>query len=171
MRELAVFYCPKCGYYAYYQTSRHPQCPRCCHPDVMHMARMYYKEFMDMGCRERDDYLAQEIMKDNPSFLKRINAPHKRFNSREIIAEMNIEIMRLDTENKILSDTVKWMHDTIWEMIREQKGYTDQSAAQIVNNLQYDKSTHTDHYEKYMKTIFTPMITDHLILISLPDHL
>lgn len=41
MRELAVFYCPKCGYYAYYQTSRHPQCPRCCHPDVMHMARMY----------------------------------------------------------------------------------------------------------------------------------
>lgn len=89
MRELAVFYCPKCGYYAYYQTSRHPQCPRCCHPDVMHMARMYYKEFMDMGCRERDDYLAQEIMKDNPSFLKRINAPHKRFNSREIIAEMN----------------------------------------------------------------------------------
>ena len=121
------------------------QCPRCCHPDVMHMARMYYKEFMDMGCRERDDYLAQEIMKDNPSFLKRINAPHKRFNSREIIAEMNIEIMRLDTENKILSDTVKWMHDTIWEMIREQKGYTDQSAAQIINSLQDDKSTHTDH--------------------------
>lgn len=114
MRELAVFYCPKCGYYAYYQTSRHPQCPRCCHPDVMHMARMYYKEFMDMGCRERDDYLAQEIM-------------------------------RLDTENKILSDTVKWMHDTIWEMIREQKGYTDQSAAQIINSLQDDKSTHTDH--------------------------
>ena len=93
-----------------------------------------------MGCRERDDYLAQEIMKDNPSFLKRINAPHKRFNSREIIAEMNIEIMRLDTENKILSDTVKWMHDTIWE-----KGYTDQSASQIVNSLQDDKSTHTDH--------------------------
>lgn len=53
--------------------------------------------------------------------------------------------MRLDTENKILSDTVKWMHDTIWEMIREQKGYTDQSAAQIINSLQDDKSTHTDH--------------------------
>lgn len=49
MRELAVFYCPKCGYYAYYQTSRHPQCPRCCHPDVMHMARMYYKEFNGYG--------------------------------------------------------------------------------------------------------------------------
>lgn len=34
---------------------------------------------------------------------------------------------------------------TIWEMIREQKGYTDQSAAQIINSLQDNKSTHTDH--------------------------
>ena len=113
MRELAVFYCPKCGYYAYYQTSRHPQSPRCFYPDEMHMVRMHYREFMDMGCKERDDYLALEILKGNPSYIKRITAPHKRFNSREIIAEMNIEIMRLDTENKILSDTVKWMHDTI----------------------------------------------------------
>ena len=140
MRELAVFYCPKCGYYAYYQTSRHPQCPRCFYPDEMHMVRMHYREFMDMGCKERDDYLALEILKGNPSYIKRITAPHKRFNSREIIAEMNIEIMRLDTENKILSDTVKWMHDTIWEMIREQKGYTDKNVAEILNSLENDDS-------------------------------
>ena len=140
MRELAVFYCPKCGYYAYYQTSRHPQCPRCFYPDEMHMVRMHYREFMDMGCKERDDYLALEILKGNPSYIKRITAPHKRFNSREIIAEMNIEIMRLDTENKILSDTVKWMHDTIWEMIREQKGYTDKNVAEISNSLENDDS-------------------------------
>lgn len=138
MRELAVFYCPKCGYYAYYQTSRHPQCPRCFYPDEMHMVRMHYREFMDMGCKERDDYLALEILKGNPSYIKRITAPHKRFNSREIIAEMNIEIMRLDTENKILSDTVKWMHDTIWEMICEQKGYTSKNAAEILNRLEND---------------------------------
>lgn len=140
MRELAVFYCPKCGYYAYYQTSRHPQRPRCFYPDEMHMVRMHYREFMDMGCKERDDYLALEILKGNPSYIKRITAPHKRFNSREIIAEMNIEIMRLDTENKILSDTVKWMHDTIWEMIREQKGYTDKNVAEILNSLENDDS-------------------------------
>ena len=112
MRELAVFYCPKCGYYAYYQTSRHPQCPRCSHPDVMHMARMHYREFMDMGCKERDDYLALEILKGNPSYIKRITAPHKRFNSREIIAEMNIEIMRLDTENKKITLVNKEDEDT-----------------------------------------------------------
>ena len=48
----------------------------------------YYKEFMDMGCRERDDYLAQEIMKDNPFFLKNGSMLLTSvFNSREIIAE------------------------------------------------------------------------------------
>ena len=47
--------------------------------------------------------------------------PHKRYNSREIIAEMNNVIMNLDTENKILSDTVKWMHDTIWELMHEKR--------------------------------------------------
>ena len=93
-------------------------------PDAsIQIARMHYREFMDMGCKERDDYLALEILKDNPSYIKRITAPHKRFNSREIIAEMNIEIMRLDTENKILSDTVKWMHDTIWDMVKKQRQY------------------------------------------------
>ncbi len=29
--------------------------------------------------------------------------------------------MNLDTENKILSDTVKWMHDTIWELMHEKR--------------------------------------------------
>lgn len=42
MRELAVFYCPKCGHYAYYQTSRHPQCPKCGTQEAMHMVRMHY---------------------------------------------------------------------------------------------------------------------------------
>ena len=34
---------------------------------------------------------------------------------------MNNVIMNLDTENKILSDTVKWMHDTIWELMHEKR--------------------------------------------------
>ena len=72
MRELAAFYCPKCGYYAYYQTSRHPQCPRCNSKDTMNMVRMHYKEFMNMSCQERDDYLGNEILKQNPSLMERI---------------------------------------------------------------------------------------------------
>ena len=93
------------------------------------MVRMHYKEFMNMSCQERDDYLGNEILKQNPSLMERITAPHKKYNSREVIAEMNMEIMRLDTENKILSDTVKWMHDTIWEMMREQRKAQKQEDA------------------------------------------
>lgn len=121
MRELAVFYCPKCGHYAYYQTSRHPQCPKCGTSEAMYMVRMHYTEFMRMSCAERDEYLSREILKNNPSLLTRLTEPHKRYNSREVIAEMNNVIMNLDTENKILSDTVKWMHDTIWELIHEKR--------------------------------------------------
>ena len=78
MRELAVFYCPKCGYYAYYQTSRHTV-STCSHPDVMHMARMHYREFMDMGCKERDDYLALEILKDKPVLHKKDHRSSQAF--------------------------------------------------------------------------------------------
>ena len=87
MRELAVFYCPKCGHYAYYQTSRHPQCPKCGCEEAMYMVRMHYTEFMRMSCDERDEFLSKEILKTNPSLVERLTAPHKRYNSREIIAE------------------------------------------------------------------------------------
>ncbi len=136
MRELAVFYCPKCGYYAYYQTTRHACCPKCQAPDPMPMARMHYTEFMQMSCQQRDDYLSAEILRSNPSLIARLTWPHKRYNSRELIAELNCVVMSLDTENKILSDTVKWMHDTIWELLREKRGLEkDQTAQAQINQL------------------------------------
>lgn len=128
MRELAVFYCPDCGHYAYYQTSRHPVCPKCGDGrTAMCMLKMYYTEFMNMTCEERDNYLSMEMLKRNPSIMARITEPHKRFNSRETIAELCNVIMDLDAENKILSDTVSWMHDTIWDMLRAQKGLDQKS--------------------------------------------
>lgn len=130
MRELAVFYCPDCGHYAYYQTSRHPACPKCGDGgNAMCMLKMYYTEFMKMTCEERDNFLAMEMLKRNPSIMARITAPHKRFNSRETIAELCNVIMDLDAENKVLNDTVDWMHDTIWEMLKAQKGLDKESGA------------------------------------------
>ena len=121
MRELAAFYCPQCGHYAYYQTCRHPYCPKCCHSEPLHMIRMHYSEFMNMSCDERDAFLSKEILKTNPSLLERLTISQRQCSSREVIAEMNLVIMNLDTENKILSDTVKWMHDTVWELMREKR--------------------------------------------------
>ena len=97
MRELAVFYCPDCGHYAYYQTSRHPVCPKCGDGrTAMCMLKMYYTEFMNMTCEERDNYLSMEMLKRNPSIMARITESHKRFNSRETIAELCNVIMDLD---------------------------------------------------------------------------
>ena len=98
-----------------------PSAPKCGTQEAMHMVRMHYSEFMRMSCDERDEFLSREILKTNPSLITRLTEPHKRYNSREIIAEMNNVIMNLDTENKILSDTVKWMHDTIWELMHEKR--------------------------------------------------
>lgn len=135
MRELAVFYCPDCGHYAYYQTSRHPVCPKCGDGrTAMCMLKMYYTEFMNMTCEERDNYLSMEMLKRNPSIMARITESHKRFNSRETIAELCNVIMDLDAENKILSDTVSWMHDTIWDMLRAQKGL-DKNPGALVDQL------------------------------------
>ena len=77
MRELAVFYCPKCGHYAYYQTSRHPQGPKCGTQEAMHMVRMHYSEFMRMSCDERDEFLSREILKTNPSLITRLTEPQR----------------------------------------------------------------------------------------------
>ena len=93
------------------------------------MVRMHYTEFMRMSCDERDEYLSKEILRTNPSLVERLTEPHKRDNSREIIAEMNNVIMNLDTENKILNDTVKWMHDTIWDLIHERRHLLRDEAA------------------------------------------
>ena len=75
MRELAVFYCPKCGHYAYYQTSRHPQCPKCGCEEAMYMVRMHYTEFMRMSCDERDEFLSKEILKT----LSAVKAQYEKF--------------------------------------------------------------------------------------------
>lgn len=37
------------------------------------------------------------------------------------IAALEQEIARLRDENKKLEDTVKWMHDLIWQMVRERE--------------------------------------------------
>ena len=61
--------------------------------------------------------------------------PHKRFNSRATIAELCNVITNLDAENKILSDTVGWMHDTIWEMLRAQRELNDDSAELVEKEM------------------------------------
>lgn len=119
MRELSVYYCIKCGYYAYYQLPKNAVCPRC--DEKMKLLNLPYQNFMDLNCEERDELLSREILQNCPSIVTRITAPHKAANQRETIAILSAKINELEEENKKLNATVSWMHQTIWEMIRNEK--------------------------------------------------
>lgn len=128
MRELSVYYCKKCGHYAYYQLPKNAVCPKC---NVgMTILKLPYQEFMDMNYEERDFLISREIIHSNPSFVKRIIAPEKMFNQREIIGKLTDQIETLEIDNKKLNDTIEWMHETIWDMLRENK-----ALIQEVNDL------------------------------------
>ena len=120
MRELSVYYCPTCGYYAYYQLTKNAVCPKC--SVKMKLLNMPYQEFMDLDYEERDRLLSQEILRNCPSVVTRITAAHKAANQRETIALLSSKINELEEENKKLDETISWMHQTIWEMVRERKG-------------------------------------------------
>ncbi len=118
MRELSVYYCIKCGYYAYYQLPKNAVCPKC--NQKMKLLDLSYQDFMDLNCEERDTLLSQEILRNCPSVVTRITKPHKAFNHRETIALLSARVNELEAENQKLNETVTWMHQTIWDMIRRQ---------------------------------------------------
>ena len=50
--------------------------------------------------------------------VSRITAPHRKANQRETIAILSAKINELEDENKKLNETVAWMHQTIWDLVR-----------------------------------------------------
>ena len=40
----------------------------------------------------------------------------------QLISDLENEIRRLRDENKKLEETVQWMHDLIWKMVRDREG-------------------------------------------------
>lgn len=119
MRELSVYCCSKCGYYGYYQLQRNAVCPKC-NVDMVPLS-ISYQDFMDLSCEERDELLSNHIITSSSPYVRRLMAPHKVNNNREIIARMGDRINELETENEKLSKTVEWMHQTIWDLVRENK--------------------------------------------------
>ena len=125
MRELAVHYCPECGFYAFYQLSRNAVCPRCARK--MTPLDMRYQDFMDLDCAQRDELLSRKLIEQSP-LVSRLMKPHRENNTREIIAnliavigEMEKELRQLEAENKKQKDTVEWMHRMTWDMVKKQR--------------------------------------------------
>ena len=119
MRDLSVYYCRSCGYYAYYQLPRHAVCPKC--ETAMQLMDIRYQDFMDLDYEERDRLSCQEIIRSSSTLVQRICAPSKLYNQRELTARLTKEVLRLEAENKKLEETVEWMHQTIWDQLRKTK--------------------------------------------------
>ncbi len=119
MRELSVYYCPKCGRYAFYQLVRNAVCPIC--DEKMAFLDMDYQSFMHLSHEERDKLLIQEILTHSTSISNRILAADRAHNERRLIATLNSRIQDLENENQRLNTTIEWMHQTIWELMGHSK--------------------------------------------------
>ncbi len=115
MRDLSVYYCRKCGYYAYFQLPKNAVCPRC-RKDML-LIELSYLEFMDLDYEERDILISQLIIENSSSYIHRLCAPNKLFNLREIIGQLTEEVTNLQQENRKLNETIEWMHQTIWDQL------------------------------------------------------
>ena len=126
MRELTVYYCSKCGRYGFYQVARNAVCPVCGEP--MTLLPMRYQSFMDLDHAMRDQLIADQIAKaawPKDSVVQRITEPEKSCGGREEAARrqadrenLELELQTLRRKNEELEQTVKWMHDMIWDLTR-----------------------------------------------------
>lgn len=141
MRELSVYYCPKCGHYGYFQLPKNAVCPKC-NVDMV-LLSISYQDFMDLNCKERDDFLAGQIIESASPFIRKLTEPHRIHNTREIIARMNDRIIELEAENKKLNETVAWMHQTIWDLVRKSRGLDigSRSAADHADQTVFEQRT------------------------------
>lgn len=117
MRELSVYYCHRCGRYGYYQLTRNAFCPVC--NLNMNLLDMRYPDFMRLDLEERQLLLLQKILALDPESPGRILSLMQADCDKETAAALDPHIQELEKENRELNDTIKWMHQTIWDLIRK----------------------------------------------------
>lgn len=105
MRELSVYFCRKCGRYAYFQLPKNAVCPAC--NISMTQLHISYQDFMDLGHEERDRLISREIIKNSPTYVQRITRPDKLYNQRELVGLLTSKVEELEADNKKLNETVE----------------------------------------------------------------
>lgn len=115
MRELSVYYCPKCGYYGFYQIPKNAVCHKC--NDSMKLLDMNYNDFSELDYAQRDLLLIKQMIRSSRILSRRITAPEKLYGRRELVGIMTQQILDLEQEVSKLNDTIHWMHSTIWDAL------------------------------------------------------
>ena len=83
MRDLSVYYCSQCGFYAYYQLPKNAICHRC---DIaMTLIEMRYQDFMNLDYEQRDKLISNQIVSSSTPYIQKICKPAALHNQREIV--------------------------------------------------------------------------------------
>lgn len=124
MRELSVYYCSKCGYYAYFQL---PKNAVCCHCDIpLTRLDMSQRDFTNLSYEARDRLITLKMIETAPTLAKRITAPEKLYQQRKLVGALTQQVMEMDAEIKKLNETLAWMHATIWDELKKKQALKEE---------------------------------------------
>lgn len=137
MRELSVYFCPKCGRYAYYQLVKNAVCPNC--NVKMNRLDMRYQDFMNLSHEERDFQIIRRLLAPHESITGRLLASDRAHNYRATIGQLNARIKELESENQKLNETVAWMHQTIWDLLNKTKSLERQLSESVHTSQKSDQ--------------------------------
>lgn len=124
MRELSVYYCDKCGYYAYFQLPKNAVCHTCNH--TMTPLAMNHRDFTNLDYEARDELISIKMIESAPTLAKRITAPEKLYHQRKLVGALTQHIIELEKEIQTLNETVEWMHTTIWAELRKKQALKEE---------------------------------------------
>ncbi len=131
MRELSVYYCPVCGRYSYNQPADIPACPLC---EVSMLLLMPYSDFRHLDQEERDMQLLQKMIAGDTSLPSHLLAFLRSRSSKVAATLVDSQLHQLESENKKLNDTIQWMHQTIWELLCQNRNLEHQLEKQPENH-------------------------------------
>ena len=124
MRELSVYFCVKCGHYAYFQLPKNAVCHQCKKP--MTQLSMNHHDFTSLDYEARDRVIAAKMIEASPTLCGRITAPEKLYQQRKLVGTLTQQIADMETEIKRLNDTIDWMHTTIWDQLRKKQALKEE---------------------------------------------
>ena len=136
MRELSVYYCDKCGYYAYFQLPKNAVCHACSCPMIR--LDMNHRDFTSLDYEDRDRLIATKMVEATSSLVGRITAPEKLYRQRKLVGTLTQHIQELEKEIDKLNETIEWMHTTIWDELRKKQSLKEE-IRQLRQQLDTDR--------------------------------
>ena len=124
MRELLVYFCGKCGHYAYYQLSKNAVCPNCHNP--MTQLSITHYNFTALNYEERDQLIAAKMIEASPTLIHHITAPEKLYCQRKLVGILTQQLTDQEKEIEKLNDTIEWMHSTIWTELQTKQALKEE---------------------------------------------